>query len=573
MATVVPTKQQHLTKKELRVAFYGRVSTQEQNLEGYSPQFQKEQLYEHVKRKDYKGWTTKPEWHFFDVGSGSEYEERKGLQRLLKLVRRKEIDLVLVWKIDRLSRNLSDLLELFEEMDTYGVGFASVKEDLDFTGAIGKLIFQIFGALAEFERENIKMRTEEGKKASAMQGNYVGGSVPYGYEAIKNTDGKGKKLRLLKEEAKIVRQIFQWFTHEGKAMSWIATMLNDADIPKSKGNGRTKGTRWHDMTIQKMLSNEVYRGAYIVNRLRLISHKPELYEERPKEEWIYTKVEAAVDDVLFYMTQERLRQKHERGRGGGTEIYMLSGKLIDANTRRGFTGYSMGDGTKYYRRKQFIKDGKRHGSFSIRADMLENTVWGFIEKALHDPEEFLKLHEQGATERTNREALSVRLLELEHHISNLNGRIEKARNLLYEEDANERQIREDVARFEGERDGLFSEKQQLENEIARLGQYEVAADNLRYFSAKLKAQQGGQLSSYEEKQKMVDMFVERIEIETNETGRTVRTSYRFDPKAISEAIPVVKFNSGLTTAKGKPLRKQKPKEWWVGRDSNPRPMP
>ena len=159
--------------KRIRVAFYMRVSTAEQKLEGYSPEFQLQQLNEHVKRKEYKGWYTETKWHFFDVGSGGKIEGRPNLQKLIELVKEEKVDLVLVWKIDRLSRNLSDLLELFETMDTHGVGFASMKEDLDFTGTIGKLIFQIFGALAEFERENIRMRTEEGRKASAKTRNYV----------------------------------------------------------------------------------------------------------------------------------------------------------------------------------------------------------------------------------------------------------------------------------------------------------------------------------------------------------------------------------------------------------------
>src|SRR4051812_14907686 len=86
-------------KDEVRVAFYMRVSTAEQELEGYSPEFQKSQLLEHVKRKEYRGWVTRPEWHFFDVGSGSEMESRRQLQRLLACVRAGQVDIVLVWKI------------------------------------------------------------------------------------------------------------------------------------------------------------------------------------------------------------------------------------------------------------------------------------------------------------------------------------------------------------------------------------------------------------------------------------------------------------------------------------------
>src|SRR5947209_2552117 len=84
-------------KPTVRVALYMRVSTAEQELEGYSPQFQRDQLLEHIRRKDFKGWVTKPEWHFFEVGSGSEMEGRQGLQQMLELVRRSEVDLVLVW--------------------------------------------------------------------------------------------------------------------------------------------------------------------------------------------------------------------------------------------------------------------------------------------------------------------------------------------------------------------------------------------------------------------------------------------------------------------------------------------
>ncbi len=572
MSTVVKNhKQSPPAKQQLRVAFYGRVSTQEQSLEGYSPQFQQEQLQEHLKRKDYKGWFTKDEWHFFDVGSGSEYEERKDLQKLLGLVRRKEIDLVLVWKIDRLSRNLSDLLNLFEEMDHYGVGFASVKEDLDFTGAIGKLIFQIFGALAEFERENIKMRTEEGKKASAMQGNYVGGSIPYAYEALKNANGRGKKLRLVKEEAAVVKQIFEWFAYEGKAVTWIAKMLNDTGVPKSRGNSRATTKRWHDSSVIQMLRNEIYRGAYITNRLRLISHRPEQYEERPQTEWIYTQVDAAVDDVLFYTAQERLekRRLYAAQGGGGKEKYMLRGKLWDMETGRKFVGYTMGIGTKHYRRKQFYQGEYRVPNMSIAGTMLEDIVWGLMEKALNEPAAFLAIHKASGT-KDETEGLGAQLRTTEDELSNVNARIEKARLLLYEDGATDHNIREDIAKFEGQREKLFAEKKRLETELTKQSQYQLACEHLRYFSAKYKDMQS---FSYEEKQKLIDMFVERIEIYANGKERSMKVYYRFDPKAVSGAIPLGRTDVAQPKAESLEIRAADAKQWWVGRDSNPRPMP
>lgn len=570
MPTVVTNRHKLEPKQQLRVAFYGRVSTQEQSLEGYSPQFQKEQLYEQVKRKDYKGWVTRDDWHFFDVGSGSECEERKELQELLGLVRKKQIDLVLVWKIDRLSRNLSDLLNLFEEMDKYGVGFASVKEDLDFTGAIGKLIFQIFGALAEFERENIKMRTEEGKKASAMQGNYVGGSVPYGYEALKNDSGKGKKLRLVKSEAAVVKQIFEWFTYEGKAVSWISKMLNDTGIPKSRGNARTMNTRWHDPSVLQMLKNEIYRGAYITNRLRLISHRPEQYEERPQAQWIYTAVDPAIDDVLFYMAQERLNKRHLASQGGGGKnVYMLRGKLWDMETGRKFVGYTIGIGTKHYRRKPFFRDGRKVSSISIAGHLLENMVWGLMEKALSEPEVFLAQHQERAAKDTS-EALGMALRTTEEELSTVNSRIERARQLLYESAAIDSNVQEDIALFEEQREKLFAEKKRLESELTVQSQYQIACEHLRYFSAKYRNTES---FDYDEKQKLVDMFVDRVEIYAHKKERSLKVYYRFEPKAVSAAIPGGRSDVVYEQAKKSAIGVSNDNEWWVGRGSNPRPMP
>src|SRR5581483_3270553 len=237
------------TKDQIRVAFYMRVSTAEQELEGYSPQFQKDQLFEHVQRKAYKGWITKPAWHFFDVGSGVEFEGRQQLQHLLDFVRAGEIDIILVWKIDRLSRSLSDLLRLFDDFSRHGVGFASSKEELDFTGPIGRLIYQVFGALAEFERETIKMRTEEGRLASALAGNYTGSVAPYGFESVPNTGGKGRKLRLIAAEADIVRQIFHWFIYDRWTPGRIADELNGMGVPKGRANKTTGGSKWLETTI------------------------------------------------------------------------------------------------------------------------------------------------------------------------------------------------------------------------------------------------------------------------------------------------------------------------------------
>ena len=540
-------------KTAVRVAFYMRVSTAEQELEGYSPEFQKTQLLEHVKRKEYKGWVTRPEWHFFDVGSGSETEGRRQLQRLLECVRRGEVDIVLVWKIDRLSRNLSDLLRMFDEFSRHRVGFASTKEDLDFTGPIGRLIYQVFGALAEFERETIKMRTEEGRRASALAGNYTGSVAPYGFESVPNPGGKGRKLKVVPAEAEVVRRVFHWFIYDRWTFVQIAAELNRLGVAKGRANRTVGGTRWIDNTVRVMLASEEYRGVFITNRFRLVQKKPRKHEERPREEWIVVHMPPIIDDVLFYMAQERLRQVAEKhGGGGGQEQYMLRGKLVDVGTGRGFVGYRSTKNTKNYRRKQYISAGIHYRSIGIAATPLEEFVWSHVESAIRDPEEFLRIHQKGIQQGREKEALVEQLRLCEDQLSDQNRRIEKVNEDYYAERITDAERGEWLDRYRDKRDAAFQAKQEAEKNLVALGMYKTACDDLREFSRRLQGKAAR--TTYAEKQALVDLLVDRVEITDDEEGRLAKVFLRFDPKEIAVAIdgvePVSSIHKGKTPAKG-----------------------
>ena len=154
------------SSKKNKVAIYIRVSTAEQRMEGYSPEAQKKKLKEYVHSNSALNLVTKDDWIYEDTHTGSDMN-RTELQRLLRDVEEGKFDAVLVWKIDRLSRSLKHLLNLFEKFKENKVNFISLQENIDFRGAIGSLIFQVFGAIAQFERELIKGRTQMGKVASA----------------------------------------------------------------------------------------------------------------------------------------------------------------------------------------------------------------------------------------------------------------------------------------------------------------------------------------------------------------------------------------------------------------------
>ncbi len=204
------------------------------------------------------GWTHDKKHEYLDLGCTGSDLNRPEFKRMMVDAREGKFDMIAVWKIDRLSRNLSHLLSTFETLQSHKVGFFSLKENIDFTGPIGKLTFQIFGALAEFERETIKTRTKEGKMTSARLGNYVLNKTPYGYKKEDLEKKRNRSLEVIDIEAVWVKRIFEEFI-AGKSLEQIAKILNESKVQKSDGNlKKDKLTKWYGSTIKAILVNPVY---------------------------------------------------------------------------------------------------------------------------------------------------------------------------------------------------------------------------------------------------------------------------------------------------------------------------
>lgn len=308
-----------------KVAVYIRVSTQEQNVDGYSLEAQRKKLNDYINNNQGLNLVTKPEWIFEDVHTGSDLS-RPELNRLRMGVKRGDYDAILVWKIDRLSRSLKHLLTLFEEFESNNVSFISVQENIDFRGPIGKLIFQIFGAIAQFERELIKGRTLMGRIASAEMGNYTGSHIPYGYKPVKNKGGKGKKLALIKEEKAWVEKIFEWYVYEDLGFGQIASKLTELKVPKGEfSNYRNKFSKWDPEYVGRIMKNALYRGEYVANK------SDDMGKELPVDQWTVVRIPPCVSEFLFQQAQSALTKK----KGGWSKnTYILSGKLKDVTVDR-----------------------------------------------------------------------------------------------------------------------------------------------------------------------------------------------------------------------------------------------
>jgi site-specific DNA recombinase len=226
----------------LRCAVYTRVSTEEQAREGYSLAAQEERLRSHAKNQ---GWAVYK--LYVDDGYSAGSKNRPALKRLLFDASLKRFDVVLVYKIDRLSRSLKDLIDIVAELNQFDVGFKSCTELIDTTQPEGRLMFHQFGSFAQYERELIGQRTRFGMIKRLKQGLW-NGIPPYGYRIV------GGKLVVEPKEADLVKKIFRWYLQQNMGVVAISRELNRLRVRPRKAE-HWKGTRIH-----KMITNPLYAG-------------------------------------------------------------------------------------------------------------------------------------------------------------------------------------------------------------------------------------------------------------------------------------------------------------------------
>jgi len=223
-----------------KVAIYIRVSTQEQAMEGYSIKGQRDKLVSYCKLRG---------WEIFDIYIDGGYSgtnmDRPGLKKLLDNL--DCIDVVLVYKLDRLSRNQRDILFLVEEKFLKnGIDFVSIQENFDTSTPFGRAILGILAVFAQFERETIIERTKLGKERRAREGYWNGGTAPLGYDFIEG------KLIINEYEAILVREIFNLYKIYGQNKT--------AEILNKRGYRTKNDALWNGKAIARIVKNPIYIG-------------------------------------------------------------------------------------------------------------------------------------------------------------------------------------------------------------------------------------------------------------------------------------------------------------------------
>jgi DNA invertase Pin-like site-specific DNA recombinase len=243
-----------------RCAIYTRKSSEE----GLEQEFnslhaQREACEAYIASQRSEGWVLVRD-QYDDGGISGGTLERSGLKQLLADIEDGLIDVVVVYKIDRLSRSLMDFSKLVEVFDRNGVTFVSVTQSFNTTTSMGRLTLNILLSFAQFEREVTAERIRDKVRASRMKGMWMGGYVPLGY------DVKDRKLVVNEEEAAAVRGIFERFVEVGSA-----TVL--ARELRRKGLRNKQGTLVDKGYLYRVLVNRVYRGEAV--------HKGKAYPGEP----------------------------------------------------------------------------------------------------------------------------------------------------------------------------------------------------------------------------------------------------------------------------------------------------
>src|SRR6187401_513735 len=189
--------------KQVRCAIYTRVSSDsglEQDFNSLDAQHEASQAY--IKSQAHAGWTL-IRTRYDDGGYSGGSTERPALQRLLEDVKARRVDIIVVYKVDRLTRSLADFAKLVELFDAHGVSFVSVTQQFNTTTSMGRLTLNVLLSFAQFEREVTSERIRDKIAASKRKGLWVGGMAPLGYET------RDRKITVNEDEAERVRLIFR----------------------------------------------------------------------------------------------------------------------------------------------------------------------------------------------------------------------------------------------------------------------------------------------------------------------------------------------------------------------------
>jgi site-specific DNA recombinase len=343
-----------------RCAIYTRKSSEEgleQNFNSLHAQRQACEAF--IRSQAGEGWRL-VKAAYDDGGFSGATMDRPALKTLLAHVKEKRIDVVVVYKVDRLTRSLVDFAKMVEIFDAHGVSFVAVTQQFNTTTSMGRLTLNVLLSFAQFEREVTGERIRDKIAASKQKGMWMGGTVPLGY------DVRDHRLVVNQKEAATVRLIFQLYI-ELRSVRQVRDELDHRSIVSkqrvSKTGARSGGVRFGRGALYQMLANPIYVGEI---RHKRLSH--------PGQH------EPIIERSLWHRVQEMLKQRAAR-QGGGTSRRtpsLLMGKLFDENGEPLYAcAAKKADRTyRYFVSRKLVRgaDKTRDDGWRVSAEEIEHAV-------------------------------------------------------------------------------------------------------------------------------------------------------------------------------------------------------
>jgi site-specific DNA recombinase len=527
--------------KPTQVALYARVSS-EQQAEAHTVASQVAAVRERVAAD---GLTVSEAMQFLDEGYSGATLIRPGLERLRDVIAAGTVDRLYVHSPDRLARKYAYQVILVEEFRQAGVEVVFLNRELG-RSPEDDLLLQVQGMIAEYERAKIIERHRRGKRHAARAGavNVLSGA-PYGYRYISKYEGGGQaRYEIVPDEARLVRQVFDWVGRDRLTIGEVCRRLTQAGE-----RTRTGKTVWDRSVVWGMLKNPAYQGTAAFGKTHQEPLHPRLRPQRgrplqprravstvdvPQEEWFPIPVPALVEPEVCAAVQEQLRenQRHARQSPRGA-LYLLQGLVQCQHCGYAYYGKRLSPSARkgqprtyaYYR--CLGTDAYRFGgericqNTQVRTDLLDVAVWEEVCTLLAHPERLAEEYRRRLQPdtRTRRPALDT----IEAHLGKLRQGLARLIDSYAEGLIDKHEFEPRILRVRRRIAEVDEQRRQLADEAAQHRELQLIIGRLEDFAATV--HNGLEEADWARKRELIRALVKRVEVAPNE----VHVVFRIDP--------------------------------------------